>query len=241
MTASFEIVHEDEQLLVINKAADLVCHPTKGDAYSSLVGRIRLYLGEEAEWHLINRLDRETSGLVVVAKDLETARAWRSVWEKREVEKIYDAIVHGVPSPSEGLIDAPIGKAVGSPVVIKNGISPDGASARTRYKVEKVVQRENQPFAWLKVAPESGRKHQIRIHLSHLGHPIVGDKLYGPDEQIYLAFVESRMTDLQRNLLILENHGLHASEIRAEVGGKPWHFHSPLPTRLRDFLEMGTG
>src|SRR6266446_4082274 len=95
MEKLFEIVHEDADLLVINKPADLVCHPTKGDVYSSLISRVRLYLGVEAEAHLINRLDRETSGLVVVARNLPVAVALRQLWEKRAVQKSYLAIVWG--------------------------------------------------------------------------------------------------------------------------------------------------
>src|SRR5262245_42669996 len=96
MQKLFEVVAEDEDFLVINKPAGLVCHPTKGDEYSSLVSRARLYLGNCATPHMINRLDRETSGLVVVAKNLESAVRLRQLWESRAVEKEYMAIVHGV-------------------------------------------------------------------------------------------------------------------------------------------------
>src|SRR5437773_865909 len=95
MEQLFEIVHEDDELLVINKPADLVCHPTKGDVYSSLISRVRLYLGPGAESHLINRLDRETSGLVLVAKKVAVAVELRQLWENRLVQKEYLAIVRG--------------------------------------------------------------------------------------------------------------------------------------------------
>src|SRR5438552_824125 len=95
MSSFFPIVFEDTDLLVINKPAGLVCHPTKGDAFSSLISRVRLYLGESARPHLVNRLDRETSGLVLVAKNLPTATELRSIWERGEVEKVYWAVVHG--------------------------------------------------------------------------------------------------------------------------------------------------
>src|SRR5438552_18534129 len=104
MEKLFEIIHEDDELLVINKPADLVCHPTKGDVYSSLVSRIRLYLGPAAEAHFINRLDRETSGLVLVAKNLEVAVALRGLWEKRLVQKQYLAIVRGHVAEDHGHI-----------------------------------------------------------------------------------------------------------------------------------------
>src|SRR5512136_914071 len=91
----FEIIYEDGELLVINKPAGLVCHPTKADEYSSLISRARLYLGPGCQPHLVNRLDRETSGVTFVAKDLGVARDLRRLWEERQVEKDYLAIVHG--------------------------------------------------------------------------------------------------------------------------------------------------
>src|ERR1700691_5390487 len=92
MERLFEIIHEDAELLVINKPAGLVCHPTKGDVYSSLISRVRLHLGVDAPAHLVNRLDRETSGLVLVAKSDGAARELRRIWEKRFVQKMYWAI-----------------------------------------------------------------------------------------------------------------------------------------------------
>src|ERR1700754_3938589 len=91
----FDIIHEDEELLVINKPAGLVCHPTKTDEYSSLISRIRLYLGKDKPSHLVNRLDRETSGVTLVAKCDDAAREVRRLWENRQVEKEYIALVHG--------------------------------------------------------------------------------------------------------------------------------------------------
>src|SRR5437588_7635311 len=95
MTKLFEIVHEDAELLVINKPAGLVCHPTKTDEYSSLISRARLHLGKDSHPHLVNRLDRETSGVVVVAKNFEVAGELGKIWEGRAVQKQYLAIVHG--------------------------------------------------------------------------------------------------------------------------------------------------
>src|SRR5258706_15327150 len=95
MNNLFEIVHEDSDLLIINKSAGLVCHPTKGDVYSSLISRIRVYLGPRANPHLVNRLDRETSGLILTAKNRTAAVALCRIWESRAVRKEYWAIVHG--------------------------------------------------------------------------------------------------------------------------------------------------
>src|ERR1039458_7792458 len=109
------ILHEDAGLLVINKPAGLVCHPTKGDEFSSLISRARLYLkpstlNPQPSTHLVNRLDRETSGIVIVAKNSEIAGELGKIWEARAVQKDYLAIVHGHVRDDHGLIDAPLGK-----------------------------------------------------------------------------------------------------------------------------------
>ncbi len=106
----FEIIFEDDELLVINKPAGLVCHPTKNGELSSLIGRTRLHLGNAAQPHLVNRLDRETSGVVVVAKNSEVAGELGKILESRAIEKEYLAIVHGQVREDHGLIDAPLGK-----------------------------------------------------------------------------------------------------------------------------------
>lgn len=216
----FDIVHEDAGLLVINKPAGLVCHPTKGDEYSSLISRARLYLGAGTEPQLINRLDRETSGVTLVAKNAETALEIRTIWERREVVKKYLAVVHGAVAPDEGLIDAPLGKDTRSPVAIKDCVVAGGAPAQTQFRVLRRFSRSEGEFSLLEVKPLTGRKHQIRIHLAHIGHAIVGDKLYGPDENIYLDFVSYRMTDEQRKQLILPYHALHAAEVWFEWRGE---------------------
>ena len=234
-TPLLNIVHEDDQLLALNKPADLVCHPTKTDAWSSLIGRVRLHLGETATAHMINRLDRETSGLVLIAKTDDFARAVRKLWESREVLKEYQAIVHGWPVEDHGVVEAALGKDEASPVAIKDCVRLDGAASRTEFAVERRFERADGKFALLKVTPRTGRKHQIRIHLAHVGHPIVGDKLYGHDEDCYLALVEGRLTDEQRARLVLRNHALHAGQLRFMLDGKPFEFTAEPEPAFLDF------
>ena len=234
-----EIIHEDEFVLVVNKPAGLVCHPTKGDIYSSLISRIRLYLGADSEAHLINRLDRETSGIILVAKSLQVARELRNLWEKREVRKSYRAIVQGIPAQPNGIIDLPLGKDEHSIIAIKDTVRPDGAAAQTQYWLERSFQRSEGNFSLLRVVPVTGRKHQIRIHLSSLGHPLVGDKLYGENEMLYLGFVKSELTEEHKKRLILENQALHAYELQFQWRDQLQLFTAKAPLEFECFASSG--
>jgi 23S rRNA pseudouridine1911/1915/1917 synthase len=214
MRELFEVVHECADLLVINKPAGLVCHPTKGDVYSSLISRARIHLGDASAPQMVNRLDRETSGIILLAKSSESALELRRIWETRAVQKSYLAVVHGHVAQNEGNIDAPLGKDEKSLIAIKDCVRPDGASAETKFAVLTQFVRNGASFSLLKVEPLTGRKHQIRIHLAHIGHPVVGDKLYGGDENIYLSFVQYQLTPAQQAKLLLANQALHAEQVR---------------------------
>jgi len=233
----FPVIYEDASLLVVHKPADLVCHPTKGDEYSSLISRVRIYLGEASEGQMINRLDRETSGIVMIAKDHETARSLRKQWEARDVQKSYRAIVYGWPKQDVFEVNAALGKDESSEVVIKDCVRSDGHASLTRFKVSRRFERDESRFALLEAMPETGRKHQIRIHLQHLGHPIVGDKLYGLDEQYYLDLVHGRLTDEQRKTLLLPNHALHAHSVTLHYRDKTTTFTSPEEDWFQEFQQ----
>ncbi len=230
------ILHEDDHLLVVNKPADLVCHPTKDGPLSSLIARVRTHLGHD-EGRLVNRLDRETSGVVLIAKGAAVAAELGRL-VAGPAQKTYWAIVHGHLPAAELRIVAPLGKDVASPVAIKDCVRDDGAAAETRARLMRTFVRDDAPFSLLEVTPLTGRKHQIRIHLAHAGFPIVGDKLYGADEQRYLRLVERRLTDEDRLALRMTSHALHARALSFDWRGRSWKFEAEPGEEFQAFVSF---
>ncbi len=233
----FPVLHEDVDLLVLHKPAGLVCHPTKGDAYSSLISRVRIHLGAEQEPQMVHRLDRETSGVMVFGKTAEAAEELRRLWLSGLVTKEYLAVVHGAMAEPSGVLDAPIGKDLNSPVSIRDWVRPDGAACTTRWWRVRVFERAEGVFSLLRVRLDTGRKHQIRIHLSAAGHPLLGDKLYGADQLLYLKFVERRLEPEDRTRLILSNQALHAARLWLPWQGQEQEFVSPPEPDFLAFVE----
>jgi 23S rRNA pseudouridine1911/1915/1917 synthase len=238
MTAPLlDVLHDDDNLLVVNKPGGLVCHPTKNGELSSLIGRVRLYLGH-AEGRLVNRLDRETSGIVVIAKSALVAGELGRLFAGSAVSKTYLALVHGHMSDGQVTIEAPLGRDEASPVAIKDCVRADGAAASTAVRLLRTFTRAEGAFSLVEVIPRTGRKHQIRIHLAHIGHPIVGDKLYGGDEQRYLRLVTDTLTEHDRRALMLECHALHASRLAFLWRTRTWEWTVDPPDAFLSFTDV---
>ena len=223
------ILHEDDQLLVMDKPALVICHPSKAGPASSLAGAARIHTGL-ATIHLVFRLDRETSGVLVLAKTPAMAARLQKAMERRRVGKSYLAILTGeltVPVT----VDQPLGDDLGSPVFVKTAVAADGRPSVTRFRPLAAAGG----FTLVQVALESGRKHQIRAHSRWLGLPVVGDKIYGPDDRLYLDFIDHGWTDRLAAQLLLPRHALHCAEIDLRPAGLPFVFPAPLPADLQAF------
>lgn len=230
---------------MVSKPAHLLAHPSvPGNPPTLLDGLQAFFVYEIAiggQISLINRLDRETSGLVLVAKHRDAAREMSIAMERREFQKTYEAIVSGWPEEGTFVVDGPLlraGEIAPSPIWVRQIVHPDGKPCRTRFDViDRLVDREtDQRFAHLRCFPETGRMHQIRAHLHHVGLPIVGDKLYGPDPNCYLEFIETGWTASLSRKLLLDRQALHASAL----GWRQHLWHSPLPAQLSEFIECKT-
>jgi 23S rRNA pseudouridine1911/1915/1917 synthase len=223
------IVHEDENLLVVNKSGEVVCHPSKFGPTSSLVGAAREYCGLVTV-HLIFRLDRETSGVVVMAKNAETASRLQTAVQKRRVAKTYLAFLVGQLAEAV-TVDQPLGADEQSPVWVKDTVRADGKPAVSHF----TPIADSGKFTVARVTIETGRKHQIRAHAQWLGHSVVGDKIYGPDDRHYLSFIETGWTDELAQALLMRRQALHCTEIDLRPAGVPMVFRAPLPPDMVEF------
>ena len=191
---------------------------------------------------IVNRLDRETSGLVLVAKTASAARDFGLLMQRHLLRKEYLAIVWGWPEWEHQIIDAPLdrqGKHQSSGIWLKQMIHVDGAPAQTELFVERRFRKSTSSgdrFSVIRAVPSTGRTHQIRVHLASVGHPIVGDKIYGPDEQLYLQFIETGWTRELEQELLLPRHALHSAKLAVEEE-RQWT--SALPADLAQFCSGG--
>jgi 23S rRNA pseudouridine1911/1915/1917 synthase len=225
------IVYEDERLLVVNKPGDIVCHPSKAGPWSSLVGALREY-AKLPTVHLVFRLDRETSGVVVLAKDSKMASRLQTAVQERKVKKVYLAVLVGELAGAV-TVDRPLGDDISSPVFVKSAVVAEGEGQRAVTHFTPLATGRGVTFA--RVVTETGRKHQIRAHAQWLGHSLVGDKIYGPDPRLYLDFIDHGWTEELASKLLLPRQALHCAEIDLRPGLTEV-FSAALPDDLKVFL-----
>jgi 23S rRNA pseudouridine1911/1915/1917 synthase len=263
--SSPEILFEDDDVLVVNKPAPMVCHSAARPGHTSLAEWIRrvgvaaplrgapgctahravaapTFVVKRLPVRMINRLDRETSGLVIVAKNERAAKNLGKQVLRREIQKEYIAICWGEFAEPRGVIDTPIGMTSDSVVYTKRVIDPAGKPSVTEFEVVTAIAKRDHGtgrFSVVRLRPRTGRAHQLRVHLSSSGHPIVGDKIYGPDEKLYLEFIKYGVTDSMLARLLMPRHALHAEFVGFEHPRtqQPVHFRAPLPEDMARFIE----
>ena len=216
-TAAPNIVYEDEDLLVLNKPAGVAMHPKEDDAAApSLAAMLTGYLGEGSVPHFVSRLDKGTSGLLIAAKSGYVHDRLRRALHSSELRREYRAVAVGQVTPPCGVIDAPIGRAYGS--IIRRCVREDGLVSRTEYEVLQTTER----FTLLRLRPETGRTHQLRVHMAYLGHPLAGDWLYGTEDKNLIA-----------------RPALHSYELwfTQPITGQELHFTAPIPQDMQRLLE----
>jgi 23S rRNA pseudouridine1911/1915/1917 synthase len=225
------ILHEDERLLVVAKPGDVVCHPSKAGPWSSLVGAAREHT-QLPTMHLVFRLDRETSGVVVLAKDARMASRLQCAMQERTVGKVYLAVLTGeLAAPVT--VDQPLGDDLTSPVFIKSAVSAGGQPAVTHFTPLSA----GRGFTLARIVTDTGRKHQIRVHAHWIGHSLVGDKIYGPDARHYLEFIDGGWTPELAAKLLLPRQALHCAETDLRSAGLERVFTAPLPEDLHVFCD----
>ncbi|MHC4238334.1 MAG: RluA family pseudouridine synthase [Planctomycetota bacterium] len=233
-----DITYEDEDIIVLNKQADLIVHPARGNTHGTLVNALAFYSNElssglgEFRPGIVHRLDRDTTGIMVVTKN-DTAQ-WKIAkqFERRQVKKSYLAIVHGTPDLTADRIEARLG--VHPRIREKYAIRPEiGKEAITFYEVVESFRG----FSLLRLNPKTGRTHQIRVHLSYARHPIVGDDMYG-GRLVYpwqLKDAEAAAEDP-----VIDRCALHAStlEFKHPTTEEMVKFEAPLPQDMQNLLEL---
>lgn len=212
-----DIVYEDDDLLVLNKPAGIAMHPKSGDASaSSLAAMLTSYLGEGSVPHFVSRLDKGTSGLLIAAKNGYVHDRLRRALHSSDLRREYRAVAVGRVEPPCGVIDAPISRAEGS--IIRRCVRADGLPSLTEYETLQV----NDRFTLLRLRPQTGRTHQLRVHMAYLGHPLAGDWLYGTEDKTLIA-----------------RPALHSYELRftQPVTGLELHFTAPIPQDMQRLME----
>ena len=230
-------VYRDEGLLVLDKPAGLPIHPTARYHHGTVVGLLLRQHGPAFQASPAHRLDRETSGLLVCGRTAIASRALMRAFQEGGVQKEYLAIVEGWPPEDAFAVDAPL--VEGTPTIrIAVRVDPSGRPARTRFQVVSRFEKGTERFALVGCFPETGRQHQIRVHLQCAGFPLVGDKMYGPDPGYFDRFSRHCLEPEAWERLRLPRHALHAARLAFPhpLSGAMVAFTAPLPADLAGFL-----
>lgn len=230
---NIEIVYEDEDLAVVNKPSGMVVHPTDEGKHLSgtLVNAILYKFGSEnlsnisgdSRPGIVHRLDKDTSGLLIIAKNNKMHRFLIKQMKDRKIEKYYFVLVLGQPETTEGTIDSPLARAGRDYKKVTLSTEAEGREAITKYKVEAVYNFKGHEFAFIKAKILTGRTHQIRVHFAGIDHPVIGDNLYG-NKKINSLF------DINRFFL-------HAAELKFNKSdGKQIHIKTDIPEELEKIL-----
>ncbi|MGO9471181.1 MAG: RluA family pseudouridine synthase [Isosphaeraceae bacterium] len=242
-----EVLYEDDALTVVNKPAGMVTHPAKGNWRGTLVNALQFHfdtlstLGGENRPGIVHRLDRDTTGLLVVVKNDIAHRKLALRFELREVQKEYLALVSGVPQRHSDYIEKAIGFHPTCREKMAIRLAVDGGKpAVTFYEVAERFRG----FALVRCKPQTGRTHQIRIHLAHIGHPILADKLYSGRDKIVLTDLLGQLrpnqaADVRGDLILIDRQALHAHRLRFEhpLTGRELDLTAPLPADFVRTLE----
>ncbi len=229
------ILYEDDHILAIDKPAGMLVHPVGQRWAYALIGIVRR-ARPDADIDLSHRLDRETSGVVILSKNPSANRHMKQMFMDRRVGKTYHALVRGLPTWDTVTCEARLGRLAGSAVELRRGAvaAGEGDSARTRFKVLARVGA----YALVGCKPVTGRTHQLRAHLEHLGFPILGDKLYGQPDDIFLEILASGASERVRQAIGFPRQALHARAIAFPhpATGQVLRVRAPLPPDMRAVL-----